>query len=228
MSIAELPALAQDIIYPESDGQPMADNTRQFEWIVTLKGGLDALFQAQADVFVAGDLLWYAVEGQPEQCRAPDAMIVFGRPKGHRGSYRQWEEDNLPPQVVFEVRSPSNTMTELARKFEFYDLHGVEEYYLYDPDDGELLGWQRQGGRLRVIEHVDGWISPHLGIRFDLTSGELQLIRPDGERFLTYLELVQQRDQERAARRQAERQTEQLAAKLQELGIDSASLLQSE
>ena len=25
------------ILYPESDGKPMADNTRQFEWIVLIK-----------------------------------------------------------------------------------------------------------------------------------------------------------------------------------------------
>ena len=35
-------------------------------------------------------------------------MVVFGRPKGRRGSYRQWEEDNIPPQVVFEILSPGN------------------------------------------------------------------------------------------------------------------------
>jgi hypothetical protein len=30
---------------------------------VTIKGGLDALFDNRADVFAAGDLLWYPVEG---------------------------------------------------------------------------------------------------------------------------------------------------------------------
>ena len=33
-----------DVFYPETDGEPMADNTLQYEWIVTIKGGLDALF----------------------------------------------------------------------------------------------------------------------------------------------------------------------------------------
>ena len=27
------------LIYPHSDGQPMADNTTQFRWIVTIQGG---------------------------------------------------------------------------------------------------------------------------------------------------------------------------------------------
>ena len=45
------------ITYPQSDGQPIADNTKQFRWIVTIQGGLDALFRADPQVFVAGDLL---------------------------------------------------------------------------------------------------------------------------------------------------------------------------
>ncbi len=97
------------LVYPESDGHPMADNTKQFHWIVTIQGGLDALFRHDPNVFVAGALLWYPVQGRPDICRAPDAMVVFGRPKGDRGNYKQWEEDNIPPQVVFGILSPTNT-----------------------------------------------------------------------------------------------------------------------
>ena len=108
------------IIYPESDGQPMADNTKQFRWIVTVKEGLEALFVDNPEVFVAGDLLWYPVEGRPEVCAAPDAMVVVGRPKGDRGSYMQWREAGIAPQVVFEILSPGNTAAGITRKFQFY------------------------------------------------------------------------------------------------------------
>src|SRR2546428_3824589 len=107
------------IIYPDSDGQPMAENTLQFRWIVTIEGGLEALFADDPDVFVAGDLLWYPVEGEPTIRAAPDAMVVFGRPKGDRGSYKQWEEGGLAPQVVFEVLSPGNRPAEITRKLGF-------------------------------------------------------------------------------------------------------------
>ena len=76
-------------MYPESDGKPLADNTRQFEYIVMIEGGLAVLFADRPDVFVAGDLLWYPVEGKPHIRAAPDAMVAFGRPPGHRGSYIQ-------------------------------------------------------------------------------------------------------------------------------------------
>ena len=82
------------IDYPETDGEPMAENTTQFEWIVTIKSGLDWVFRDSSEVFVAGDLFWYPVVGHPEIRQAPDVMAVLGRPKVHRRSYLQWEEDN--------------------------------------------------------------------------------------------------------------------------------------
>ena len=96
------------IDYPDDDGQPMSDNTLQFKWIVLIKEGLETLFRHDPNVFVAGDLLWYPEEGNPKIRQAPDAMVVFGRPKGYRGSYKQWEEGGIAPQVVFEILSPGN------------------------------------------------------------------------------------------------------------------------
>lgn len=193
--IVEAKRQTKDLIYPDSDGKPMADHTLQFRWIVTIEGGLDALFADRPDVFVAGDLHWYPVEGEPKICQAPDALVAFGRPKGYRGSYKQWKEDGIPPQVVFEVLSPNNTPTEMLRKLAFYDKYGVEEYYYYDPDNVELLGWQRQGGKLQSIPSMQGWVSPLLRIRFAIAEGDLQIFRPDGQRFLSFVELAQQQEQ---------------------------------
>ena len=52
-------------------------------------------------------------------------LVVFGRPKGYRGSYRQWVEGGVAPQVVFEILSPGNRLNEMIRKFKFYkSAHG--------------------------------------------------------------------------------------------------------
>ena len=194
------------ILYPDSDGKPMADNTLQFEWIVRLQGNLDDLFRDDEKVFVVGDLLWYAVRGEPSESLAPDVMVVFGRPKGYRGSYKQWREDGIPPQVVFEVLSPSNTAEHMGRKHAFYDRHSVEEYYLYDPEGAELFGWLRRRGRLRPLANVDGWTSPRLGIRFDLSGPELVVTKPDGEPFLSFLELAEREKEERREKERARRE----------------------
>jgi Uma2 family endonuclease len=219
-----------DIVYPDSDGKPMADNTVQFRWIVTLQGGLDALFQDDPNVFVAGDLLWYPVEGNNKLRAAPDVMVAFGRPKGDRGSYRQWDEDQIAPQVVFEILSPGNRPGESIRKFRFYDRFGVEEFYLFDPDSQVLEGWIRDGDSLREIEQVDGWTSPRLGVRFDLSNGDLQVLRPDGRPLISYVEMATQAEQERQRadqeRQQAElerQRNERLMAQLRALGVEPSS-----
>ena len=208
------------IIYPDSDGQPMADNTKQFRWIVLIKENLELLFADDPQVFVAGDLLWYPVEGHPKIRVAPDAMVVFGRPKGDRGSYRQWEEDNITPQVVFEILSPGNRVKEMTRKLQFYERYGVEEYYIYDPDDNELEGLHRREGNLQLVEEINGWVSPRLGIKFVLSAETLEIYRPDGRKFLSSLELEQRAEQASQRAEQANQRAERLAEQLRALGID--------
>ena len=129
-------------------------------------------------------------------------MVAFGRPKGDRYSYMQWKEDGIAPQVVFEILSPGNRATEMRNKFKFYDRHGVEEYYLYDPDTDTLDGWRRDDESLADIPRMDGWVSPRLGICFDHSSGKLVLRDPDGQRFRGMRELSD-------LRREAEKKAEQ-------------------
>ncbi len=192
-----------DLFFPDSDGKPMADNTEQFRWIVTIKENLEILFAGQPDVFIAGDLLWYPVESMLVTPTAPDVMVIFGRPKGKRGSYKQWKEAGIAPQVAFEILSPSNTRAEMARKREFYQTYGVEEYYQFDPDRLKLKGWIRQGGLLVEIPTMVGWVSPRLGIRFGMGVADMEIYRPNGLPFLTSIELDQRAE---AAIADAERQ----------------------
>jgi Uma2 family endonuclease len=205
-----------DLYFPDSDGKPMADNTEQFRWIVLIKENLEILFADEPNVFVAGDLLWFPVKSRLISPVAPDAMVVFGRPKGRRGSYKQWQEDNIAPQVVYEILSPSNNAEEMERKLEFYQTYGVEEYYQYDPDRYELKGWRRLGEQLLPIAQIDGWTSPRLGIRFAVGNHELVIYRPDGRKFLSPVELEQRAEQERQRAEQAEQQLQDMQALLQQ------------
>ena len=201
---------------------------RNFCWIVKIKENLERIFADNPDVFVAGDLLWYPVEGNNKIRIAPDAMVAFGRPKGDRGSYRQWEEGGTAPQAVFEILSPGNTPKEMKNKLIFYEKYGVEEYYMYDPDNIRLKGWIRKDNRLCEIEQMQEWISPKLKIRFELTQDDLHIFGDDGNRFLSPLEseLKHQQQLENAEKEyqeklNAERQkAERMAAKLMALGIN--------
>jgi Uma2 family endonuclease len=241
-----------DTFYPETDGLPMADNTLQYEWIVTFKGGLDALFADRDDVFVAGNLFWYPVKGNNKIVTAPDAMVVIGRPKGYRSSYRQWLEEDIPPQVVVEILSPGNTVAEMMGKLRWYEEYGVQEYYLYDPDRNTCTGWIRNGMILQKIAQMNGWKSPLLEIIFQVTDKTLAVMRPDGKSFEAYMDVIHRanaaearaeaaqrqakvaKQQAEAAQRQtkvakqqaeaAQRQAKLLADKLRELGINPDSL----
>jgi Uma2 family endonuclease len=211
------------IVYPEDDGKPMSDNTKQFRWIMVVYYNLDWLFADDPSVFVAGNLLWYPVEGKPNICQAPDVMVVFGAAKGDRGSYKQWEENDIAPQVVFEIVSPGNSQTEMNKKLLFYARYGVEEYYIYDPQKNDLSGWLRSSELatgefpLQVIEEMDRWVSPRLGIRFDKSGEELQIYRPNGEPFATYIEIQRQLEQAQAQVQQAQERAKQAEQQLKEM-----------
>lgn len=233
--------------YPDSDGQPMAENTPQFRWIATVQGNLDLLFAGDPDVFVAGDNLIYPEEGHPEIRQAPDVHVAFGRPKRERGSYKVWEEGAIFPQVVFEVVSPGNRHAEMARKFVFYEKYGAEEYYVLDPDRRRLEGYLNRPPGFEEVPDMNGWVSPRLGIRFGV-GADIELYYPGGRQFFTFLELGQlqertnlqlvqerrraeqerQRAEQEHRRAESERQraeqerqrAERLAARLRELGVD--------
>lgn len=218
--VSQLQSSSQsEVIYPDSDGQPIANNTKQFRWILVIQQNLDWLFADNPNVFVTGDLFWYPVEGRPNIVNAPDVMVVFGRPKSDRGSYQQWNEEDVAPQVVFEILSPSNSQDEMERKLLFYDRYGVEEYYIYDPDRNRLRGWLRGEDGLDVIPQMADWVSPRLGIRFALSQESWEFYRPDGERFLSYVEISQRFEEERQRAEQAEQARRDAIPRLLGMGL---------
>jgi len=225
------PQKTAEIEYPSSDGLPMAENTKQFDWIVLLKSNLDAILPD----FVAGDNLWYPVQGRPDIRMAPDVYVALGRPKGDRGSYMQWKEGGVPLTVVIEVLSPGNSTREMMRKQSFYARYGAREFIVIDPDDE--TGWafvKDEAGEQCEVPNLEDWTSPTLGIRFVRREGRLLVFRPDGTPFRSFGELEAQaveareraeRECERAEREseRAERESERaarMAAKLAALGID--------
>ena len=205
------------VIYPESDGKPMADNTKQFRWILAIQQNLNWMYTNDPNVFVAGDLFWYPVEGRNTIVTAPDVMVAFGRPKGDRGSYKQWEEEGIPPQVVFEILSPSNSSIDMDKKLLFYERYGIEEYYIYDPEKNTLDGWLRGEFGLDALGQIDNWVSPRLNIRFDMSGDELQIYRPDGNKFFSYVEISQQLEQERQRAEQERQRAESAEKRLTEI-----------
>lgn len=226
-----------NVIYPDDNGEAMSNNTDQFRLIVWIKENLELVFADDPNVFLAGDLLWYPVEGNNKLSQAPDIMAVFGIPKGYRGSYQQWNEDNIAPQVAFEIWS-GDRIDLMIKKFQFYERYGVEEYYFYNPKTLELGGWLRRESEFEAIEQMDGWVSPRLGVRFQLSETGLEMFGPNQEPFVSFVELDRLRQQAEVRAQQAEMLLEQsemlleqersrsqaLESRLREMGIDPNQL----
>jgi Uma2 family endonuclease len=170
------------------------------------------------------NLLWYPVKKEPQTVFALNVMVALHRPKGHRKSYKQWKEGNIAPQVVFEFLSEP---TEFNVNPTFFAQYGVQEYYIYDIERKELSGlirYQEQDDVLDMIADMEGWTSPRLGVRFTMSSGTLQLYKPDGEPFLSYSELNAELSEVRSELSEARKKNDVLSAKLRELGINPDAL----
>ena len=68
------------VIYPESDGKPMAEADLHRDQMVALIEALKHYFRYDAQVYVSGNLLLYYQESHPRKSVAPDVFVVFGVP----------------------------------------------------------------------------------------------------------------------------------------------------
>ena len=179
-----------EIVYPESDGKPMAESDLHRDWMVRIIELLKAHFAGQR-VYVSGNLLIYYVEGDPKKCVAPDAFVVKDCDPRRRKIYKLWEEGK-PPNFVLETTSDSTQSEDLQHKMRLYARLGVAEYFLYDPLgdwlEPPLLGYRMVGGGYVPLKPDDqgGMLSEELGIIFRLENGQLALINSQsGQRLQT-------------------------------------------
>ncbi len=137
------------VFYRERDGKPMAETPVHQEVMIELIVGLRDWFADDPQVYVAGNLFVYFVEGHPTHNVSPDVMVVRGVDRDRdRNSSKTWEDGGIGPDLVVEVSSKSTRRDDLRHKFLLYrdDLR-VREYILFDPL-GEYLKPRLQGFRL--------------------------------------------------------------------------------
>jgi Uma2 family endonuclease len=137
--------LEQEIEYPTSDGQPMAETTLHRKVANDLIEGLENHYADVPDVWVGGNLFLCYERGNPSACRAPDVLLAKGVAKEDRPNYLLWEE--TPPSLIVEVTSRKTRREDQRDKKEIYERIGVEEYVLFDPY-GDYLRPRLQGYRL--------------------------------------------------------------------------------
>ncbi len=134
------------IYYPESDGEPVGETDFHISVIFYLRSALRFLFRQTNDIYVAGNMLFYYIEGNPRAFKVPDIFVVKGVAKHDRRTYKLWEE-GVVPCTIFEITSASTRPEDTGAKKQLYESWGVKEYFLYDPL-GEYLKPRFQGYRL--------------------------------------------------------------------------------
>jgi Uma2 family endonuclease len=172
------------VVYPESDGKPLAETQLTGAEMVRITETLQDHFADRQDIYVWMNMFVYFEEGNPRAVVAPDVFIAIGAPKEpFRRTWKVWEE-GIPPTVVFEVTSNSTRHIDVGRKREIYERMGVAEYFLYDPHTEylrpPLRGYRMTDGRHVPIEpDADGLLfSAALGLRLALRDARLVLINP--------------------------------------------------
>ena len=200
-------AAARDVLYPCSDGRPMADNAWQSRAIVKAAGDLEV---AHPDALAVADILVYPEEGNPRNRIAPDVLVAFGVGTHSRSSYLVWEEGK-PPDWVLEVASPSTASKDLDFKRRAYAAMGVPEYWLFDPKGDVFPAGQPRlqglalsgGGYARLApRRVDGVAMIRSGVLgLDLRAeGEFIRMRDPATRE----DILHQRELKALAEREAE------------------------
>jgi Uma2 family endonuclease len=200
--------LQRETYYPESDGKPMAESDLHRDVMTDLIHALKTRYIGEPNVYVAGNLLLYYVEGDPRQSVSPDVLVTWGIPKGHRKTYLLWKEGRAPGFVI-EVTSDSTRGEDLGKKKDLYLRLGVEEYILFDPL-GDYLHPRLQGHRLVLgryqpiqLEADGSLLSRTTGLRLRIEGQNLRLIdESTGERLLFV-------EEERTARLAAEERVRQ-------------------
>ncbi|MFY9823451.1 MAG: Uma2 family endonuclease [Thermoanaerobaculia bacterium] len=137
--------LEQEIDYPTSDGQPMAETAQHMQVMVDLIFGLKGRYQEVSDVWVAGNLFLFYEKGNPKARVAPDVLLAQGVQKWDRPNYKVWEDG--PPAFIVEVTSRKTQHKDQHVKKPLYQRLGVKEFVLFDPF-GEYLRPPLQGFRL--------------------------------------------------------------------------------
>ena len=175
------PEVTPPIVYPESDGEPLAETEVHILAIIDFIATLRFHYRSRRDIYVIGNMFLYYEEGNPQARKAPDLMVVKGVATSEpRRVFKVWEEKAVPC-VIIEFTSKSTCDDDQGDKKAVYARLGVREYFLFDPLH-EYLDQPFEGYRLIGREYVPmeaasagGIVSEELGLRLLPEGGLLRL-----------------------------------------------------
>ena len=173
---------APTLVYPESDGEPMAETPKHQQVMIDCMDILRNHFHGIPDVYIGGNMLLYYEEGNPRKSVSPDVFMVHGLSKKELRTYKTWEQP-ATLDFVLEVASPSTYTRDFNEKMEIYaKILRVKEYYIYDPYheiEPYFVGFRLVGEIYEEIAFVNARLpSSVLGLELGEHEGVLRLYDP--------------------------------------------------
>ena len=152
---------APTLVYPESDGEPMAETPKHQQVMIDCMDVLRSHFRGIPDVYIAGNMFLYYEEGNPRKSVSPDVFMVRGVSKQELRTYKTWEQQPFL-DFVLEAASPSTYAKDFNEKMEIYaKILKVKAYCIYDPYheiDPYFVGFRLVGEAYEEIPFVNGRI----------------------------------------------------------------------
>ncbi|OWK46907.1 Uma2 family endonuclease [Fimbriiglobus ruber] len=159
MPLDWIPGLPRAEDLPYEDGEPM-DTFWHLRAMNLLIECIEQHFQGRKDFFVGGNMFMYFSPKMVfnRDFRGPDFFYVNGAAHDKsRPSWVVWEEEGKFPNVIVELTSPTTKKVDLTTKKTLYaQTFRTPEYYCYDPDGSQLVGWRLYDGNYEPIEPEGG------------------------------------------------------------------------
>jgi Uma2 family endonuclease len=203
------PTTPPEVVYPSSDGEPMAETEIHVIAIILLLQAVEDALRDRPDDYIAGNIFWYWEEGNPNARCSPDTMVIPGVGRQRRRSFFSWKENGAVPAFICEMASEKTWRGNLHEKRQLYAERGVKEYFVFDPEAlyvrPPLRGFRLEQGQYMPLEldAADRLYSATLNL---FLQGEGQMLRlidsKTGVPILTREEQVAKATNEAEAERQ--------------------------
>jgi Uma2 family endonuclease len=228
--------LLRQLQLPEEDGIPLESHYHALQQQL-LAEVIHQHFKGRSDYFCGTNMFVYYsleqakgiidfVEGKTDRApyKGPDLLVVVGIDgTKRRKHWVVWDEDDRFPDLIVEITSPSTKSKDTDDNLKLYaQVFRTREYFWYDEEAGEWMGYRLQGESYvpievnargwRWSEVLGGWLGvselPYRGWRYRwlrLYDVEGRLA-PTGEELAAAERAL--REQERQRAEQAERRIE--------------------
>ncbi|MEM9004253.1 MAG: Uma2 family endonuclease, partial [Cyanobacteria bacterium P01_F01_bin.86] len=168
------------------------------------------------DVYISGNLTIYYNEEQlkSRDFRGPDFFVVFGTENKPRKSWVVWGENGQYPNLIVEILSASTAKVDRGLKKELYqNTFRTPEYFLFDPQDFTLEGFQLLKGHYEPIQpNAQSYLwSEQLGLYLGKHDNKLRFFTAQGQLISSPEERAEQEQQRAEQERQRAEQERQRA-----------------